>query len=193
MKQGMIFHQYIWIINTLRKSGGLTFEELKQKWVEDRVANGNVLQRSSFNRHREAILSMFGIVIDCNLQTYKYYIGNEEVLQDDSIEQWLFYTYRPRSAVRQCCGEGPRGAGERAAGTGVLEHYRQGHQDEPPPAHRLPEVWHGGLREDGVSLCAEVVPPALVPAGEERRGADARVCPRPHERGYAAGRGVRDA
>lgn len=78
MKQGMIFHQYIWIINTLRKSGGLTFEELKQKWVEDRVANGNVLQRSSFKRHREAILSMFGIVIDCNLQTYKYYIGNEE-------------------------------------------------------------------------------------------------------------------
>ena len=92
MKQGMIFHQYIWIINTLRKSDGLTFEELKQKWVEDRVANGNVLQRSSFNRHREAILSMFGIVIDCNLQTYKYYIGNEEVLQDDSIEQWLFST-----------------------------------------------------------------------------------------------------
>lgn len=90
MKPAMIFQQYIWIINTLRTRGGLTFEELKQKWVEDRVINGNVLQRSSFNRHREAILDMFGIVIECDLRTYKYYIGNEEVLQDDAIERWMF-------------------------------------------------------------------------------------------------------
>jgi predicted DNA-binding transcriptional regulator YafY len=35
---------------------------------------------------------MFGIIIDCEPKTYKYFIGNQEVLSDDSISQWLFST-----------------------------------------------------------------------------------------------------
>ena len=92
MKPALIFHQYIWIINTLRAYRKLSFEELNQKWQDDKVADGNPLHRSSFNRHRDAILDMFGIVIDCDKKTYKYYISNKEVLSDDSIERWLFST-----------------------------------------------------------------------------------------------------
>ena len=92
MKPAQIFHQYIWIINTLRAYRKLTLEELNQKWQDDGVANGNPLQRSSFNRHRDAIQDMFGIIIDCEPHTYKYYISNQEVLCDDSIESWLFST-----------------------------------------------------------------------------------------------------
>lgn len=92
MKPSIIFHQYIWIINTLRTFGRLTFDELAQKWQADKVANGNPLQRSSFNRHRDAILDMFGIIIDCEARTYKYYISNPEVLNDDAIERWLLST-----------------------------------------------------------------------------------------------------
>jgi len=90
MKPAQIYHQYIWIINTL-KLHRLTFEELNQKWQKDNVADGNPLQRSSFNRHRDAILSMFGVIIDCD-KTYKYHISNPEVLNDGSIERWLFST-----------------------------------------------------------------------------------------------------
>ena len=92
MKPAQIFHQYIWIINTLRAYRKLTLEELSQKWQQDGVADGNPLQRSSFNRHRDAILDMFGVIIDCEPRTYKYYISNKEVIGDDSIERWLFST-----------------------------------------------------------------------------------------------------
>ena len=92
MKPALIFNQYIWIINTLRTYRKLTLEQLNQKWQEDGVADGNPLQRSSFNRHRDAILDMFGLIIDCEPKTYKYYISNKEVLGDDSIERWLFST-----------------------------------------------------------------------------------------------------
>ena len=92
MKPAQIFHQYIWIINTLRAYHKMTFEELNQKWQDDDVADGSPLQRSSFNRHRDAILDMFGLIIDCEPKTYKYYISNKEVLGDDSIERWLFST-----------------------------------------------------------------------------------------------------
>ena len=92
MKPAKIFHQYIWIINTLRAYGKLTLEELNQKWIDDGVADGNPLLRVSFYRHRDAIQDMFGIVIDCDPRTYKYFISNQEVLGDDSIESWLFST-----------------------------------------------------------------------------------------------------
>jgi len=92
MKPAQIFSQYIWIINTLKAYRRLTFEQLSQKWQDDAVAEGNPLQRSSFNRHRDAILDMFGIIIDCEPKTYRYFISNPEVLGDDSIERWLFST-----------------------------------------------------------------------------------------------------
>ena len=71
----------------------MTFEELNQKWIEDQVTDGNPLQRSTFNRHRDAILNIVGLIIECDQANgYKYYIANPEVLEDDSIERWLFST-----------------------------------------------------------------------------------------------------
>ena len=92
MKPAQIFYQYTWIINTLRAYHKLSLEELNHKWQQDGVTGGNTLQRSSFNRHRDAILDMFGIIIDCEPKTYRYYIANPEVLNDDSIGRWLFST-----------------------------------------------------------------------------------------------------
>ena len=102
MKPSLIFHQYIWIINTLRAYKRLTFEELNLKWQDSSVADGNPLPRSSFNRHRDAILDMFGIIIDCEPKTYKYYISNVEVLNDDSIEHWLFSTLTVHGVLADC-------------------------------------------------------------------------------------------
>ena len=92
MKPAKIFYQYVWIISTLRTYRQLTLEQLSQKWQQNGIADGNPLPRSSFHRHRDAILDMFGIIIDCDPKTYCYYISNPEVLGDDSIEHWLFST-----------------------------------------------------------------------------------------------------
>ena len=70
----------------------MTFDELNRKWQDSEVADGNPLQRSSFNRHRDAILDMFGIIIDCDQKTYKYFIANPEVINSDSIERWMLST-----------------------------------------------------------------------------------------------------
>lgn len=92
MKQVKLLHEYTWIINTLKVKKKLTLERLKQLWIEDEVADGRPLQRSSFNRHRDSIQQMFGIVIECDMNTYEYYIGNPTALNDDSIERWLYST-----------------------------------------------------------------------------------------------------
>ena len=79
----------------------MTFQALNHLWQADGVIDGKPLQRSSFNRHRDAIQDMFGIVIECDLETYEYYIGNPDVLNDDSIERWLFSTIAVHGALSE--------------------------------------------------------------------------------------------
>ena len=100
MKPAKIFQQYIWLVNTLRQYKRLTLEEISQRWADDKVVDGNPLPRASFFRHKDAILDMFGIIIECDAeQGYKYYIANPEVLDDDSIERWMLSTMTVNTAL----------------------------------------------------------------------------------------------
>ena len=75
----------------LRQHGALTLEQLDKLWVDDGVGDGNPLARSTFNRHRDAILDMFGLVIDCDRQ-HRYFISNPQAIGDDSLESWMLST-----------------------------------------------------------------------------------------------------
>ena len=99
MKPAKIFRQYIWLVNTLRQYKQLTLEEISELWVNNKVIGGSPLTRASFYRHKEAILNMFGIIIECDLQTYKYYIANPEVLDNNSIERWMLSTLTVNTAL----------------------------------------------------------------------------------------------
>lgn len=88
MKTGLQFKHYVWIVNTLRKRNRLTLSELNELWVSDEVAEGNPLPRSSFNKYRDAILDMFGLIIDCDT-TYHYYISNPGEVDEDQTKQWM--------------------------------------------------------------------------------------------------------
>lgn len=93
MKPAKIFQQYIWIVNALRQYKKLSLEQLNELWVKDQVIGGEALNRKSFLRHKDAILNMFGIIIECDLgHGYKYYISNPEVINDDTIEGWMLST-----------------------------------------------------------------------------------------------------
>ena len=93
MKPAKIFQQYIWIVNALRQYKKLSLEQLNELWVKDEVIGGNALNRKLFMRHKDAILNMFGIIIECDLEHgYKYFISNPEVINDDTIEGWMLST-----------------------------------------------------------------------------------------------------
>lgn len=93
MKPAKIFQQYIWIVNALRQYKKLSLEQLNELWVKDEVIGGEPLNRKSFLRHKDAILNMFGIIIECDMEHgYKYFISNPEVINDDTIEGWMLST-----------------------------------------------------------------------------------------------------
>lgn len=105
MKPSLIFTQYVWLVNTLHRYGRMTLEELSDKWIRDEVAEGNPLPRSTFNRHRDAILDMFGIIIECDRKDgFQYYIYNDEALEESTIQNWMFSTLSVSSALSESKG-----------------------------------------------------------------------------------------
>lgn len=102
MKSYALFQEYIWLVNTIYRAGKITFEEINRKWIETDMSEGLEMVRSTFNRHREAIQSMFGIDIECDRRDgFKYYIDNVEVLEEDSIQNWMFSTLSVNSVLSE--------------------------------------------------------------------------------------------
>ena len=102
MKTATIFKEYIWLVDTIHKAGRITFAEIQEKWLRSDMSEGVELARSTFNRHKDAIQDMFGIYIECDRQNgYKYYIGNDEVLRDDSVQNWILSTLSVSNVISE--------------------------------------------------------------------------------------------
>lgn len=88
-----VFKQYIWLVNTIRKAGKISFSEINEKWVETDMSQGQDLPRATFNRHKNAIEMIFGIYIECDRKAgNKWYIGNSNILEEDSVQNWMLST-----------------------------------------------------------------------------------------------------
>ena len=107
MNTGQQFKHSVWIVNVLRKYGRLTLSEMSELWVAEEVAGGNPLPRSSFNKYRDDILDMFGLIIECD-KSYHYYISNPSEIESDQTKQWQLstlttgLTLRESSTIKVC-------------------------------------------------------------------------------------------
>ena len=105
MKSYALFQQYIWLVNTIHRHKRLTLDEINRHWLETDMSEGLRIARSTFNRHRDAILDMFGIIIECDRKDgFRYYIYNSEVLEEDSIQNWMLSTLSVNNILAECKG-----------------------------------------------------------------------------------------
>ena len=77
--------QLIWLISTIKRNKRITLKDLNDKWVEEKVADGNPLPRSSFNHYRDEIFDLFGLIMECD-KLHRYYFQNPDAIDDHSIE-----------------------------------------------------------------------------------------------------------
>ena len=102
MKSYALFQQYIWLVDTIHRAGRLTLDEINRRWLDTEMSEGVPIARSTFNRHRDAILDMFGVIIECDKKDgFRYYIENEEVLEEDSIQNWMLSTLSVNSLLSE--------------------------------------------------------------------------------------------
>ena len=93
MKIPSLFKEYIWLIETIKRNGRMTLGEISDLWRQQEESDGQELSRTTFNRHRDSILDIFGVIIECDRRDgYRYYIENEEVLKENTIQNWMFST-----------------------------------------------------------------------------------------------------
>ena len=88
-----LLQKYIWLVQTFIRAGqnGLSLSEIESRW-EDRFDSN--YSRRTFNNHREAVEQVFGIRIECNRSTNRYYIGYSEDVADENAEMaWLINTF----------------------------------------------------------------------------------------------------
>ena len=100
MKTPELFKEYIWLVNTIHQAGHISLNDINEKWLQTDMSQGIEMARSTFNRHRVAIEDIFGIIIDCKRRGgYRYYIGNEDVLREDTIQNWMLSTLSVSNVV----------------------------------------------------------------------------------------------
>ena len=62
----LLLKRYLWLIDTLKRNGEMTFEEISDKWESSSINdNGTVLTKRTFYNHCQAVARHFGIDIEC--------------------------------------------------------------------------------------------------------------------------------
>ena len=78
------FGRYVWLIDTLRHYGHLSYKEINEKWQKSGLSygEGDELPLRTFHNHRKAILDIFNVVIelDPDVKGYKNHIMNPDEL-----------------------------------------------------------------------------------------------------------------
>ena len=98
----VLFREYIWLVNTIYKARKISLSEINEKWIETDYSGGVEFSRTTFHRHKIAIEDMFGIYIECDRKNgFKYYIGNEYVLQENSVQNWMLSTLSVSSLLAE--------------------------------------------------------------------------------------------
>ena len=115
-----LLQKYIWLVQTFIRAGedGLSLQEISDKW-ESRF--DSQYSRRTFNNHRKDVEDVFGIYIDCNRRTNRYFIEYSEDVADENAESaWLINTFTVGKVLSM--------GRQRLSGRVAVENIPSGHQ-----------------------------------------------------------------
>ncbi len=103
MKSSLLFKQYVWLVDTIRRCRRITLAELGERWQRTDLSEGAPLSRTTFNRHRAAVEEIFGITIGCDADN-RYYIVDNGLIHSDTVQQWMLSTLTVSNIVGEARG-----------------------------------------------------------------------------------------
>lgn len=92
----LLLKRYLWLIDTLKRGGEMTFDEISDKWNNSSVNdNGLELTKRTFYNHCQAVARHFGIDIECRRGRglNRYYISNPEAIEENSLTKWAIDSF----------------------------------------------------------------------------------------------------
>lgn len=96
-----LINKYVWVIETIYRRHKISYKDLNEIWVNDKdISRGEDLPKRTFDNWRVAIADMFGIDISNeNSGRYRYYIENEEDINENGIRSWLYNAFSVSNAL----------------------------------------------------------------------------------------------
>lgn len=87
--------KYVWLIDTIRRHGRLSFRELSEIYRDDKdMSDDKGLSRATFNRWRDEVLFTFGIEIACDRSDdNRYFINNPDDIERDGLRKWMLDSF----------------------------------------------------------------------------------------------------
>lgn len=88
------FGRYIWLVDLIRCHPYISFKEISEKWEDCGLGDGKPLPWKTFMNHKEAVQTIFDIIISCDAKRgYGYYIEDADLLEGDAFRSWLMDSY----------------------------------------------------------------------------------------------------
>lgn len=97
-----MFNKYVWLVNTIYEAGRISKEEIDRCWASCYLNDKHEthIQKRAFHRYKESILLQFGLDIQCDRTTGKYYIANEDDLKSGTLHTWLCNTFAVSNLIQ---------------------------------------------------------------------------------------------
>lgn len=94
--------RYLWEINELEyHPGGMTLEELNQRWRKCGLYDGKEIIRKTWYAHRKQIGVQFGLDIEVDKPTNKYYIKYPEDVGKTNLQNWMLNSFAVGNMLMQ--------------------------------------------------------------------------------------------
>lgn len=93
--QAKLFHRLIWLIDTVYSAKRIKIAEINRRWENCHYNDKGEREYGARNlyRHRENIMELFGIEINCDPTTNEYYIESRGDIDGKGIRAWLVDTF----------------------------------------------------------------------------------------------------
>ena len=86
-----LFRKYVWLIDTIRHTEGISFEDLSESWLKSPLNTERMpLALRTFHNHRNAIYNLFGIRVVCDRSNRNLYrIAGLPDDNDTKLKVWM--------------------------------------------------------------------------------------------------------
>ncbi len=92
-----LFNRYVWLVDTIHRAEGITFEEINKKWLQTDWSEGQKIPSRTFHNHRNKIEELFNITIECDNYN-RYFIATD---MDDGLRNWLLNTFTVNNLIHE--------------------------------------------------------------------------------------------
>ena len=104
MAASELFNRYIWLVDLIYRSNGITREEISRRWSYSSLnyKNERELPERTFHRHKDAIKELFDIDIICDRSCGKVYrIANSDDIEKGGVRTWLLNTFAVNNLINE--------------------------------------------------------------------------------------------